>query len=561
MKGAQIGGTEVGNNWVGYVIDHSPAPMMLVQPTADMAKRNSRQRIAPLIEESDRLRDKVKDPKSRDSGNTVLMKEFPGGLLIMTGANSGPGLRSLPARFLFLDEVDGYPHDVDGEGDPVALAEARSRTFSRRKIFLCSTPTISGRSRIEAEFERTDQRYYYVPCPRCGEMQSLKWKQIKWEKGEPLGAWYECEVCNDRIENWEKTKMLEAGEWRGHAKTEDPKTVGFHISSLYSPVGWLDWGECAQEWVKTKDSQERLRGFINTILGETWKEQGEAPDWKRLYERRLPYKIGTLPEKVLFLTCGADVQKDRIELEIVGWGRNKISYSIDYRVFMGDTSSISGEPWQKFAETIHESFRTANGIDIPIRMTAVDSGYNTQTVYSWVRQFSVTKVIAVKGSDTQGTPVGIPRAVDVTVRGKKFRKGLKAFTIGVNILKSELYGWLRLNSPDVGQPEPPGFCHFPEYGEDYFKMLTAEQMVLKKLRGFSKAEWQKVRDRNEALDARIYARAAATVCGMDRYKDDHWTTLESDLGIKIDKENKENFQNFPNNVKKGTIRRRKASYL
>ena len=531
---------------------------MSVSPTLDLARRSSKQRIAPLIEECPRLRDKVKDHKSRDSGNTILMKEFPGGLLILSGANSSPGLRSLPCRFIFADEIDAYVKDCDGEGDPITLVEARARTFSRRKIFLVSTPTIAGRSNIEAEFDLTDKRYFYLPCPRCGEMQTLKWAQVKWEKDAPLDAWYQCEECQGKIENWEKTKMLEAGEWRATVKDTNPRTAGFHLSSLYSPVGWFGWGDIANEWIKSKSIPEKLRGFINTVLGETWKDRGEAPDWKRLYERRQTYKIGTLPEGVLFITSGADIQKDRIEVEIVGWCRDKVSYSIDYRVFMGDTSSINSASWRQLTDLVYETFTSASGLEVPIKMLGVDSGYNTQIVYAWARQFQITKVATLKGIETQSTAIGIPRAVDVTSRGKRYRRGLKVFTIGVNMIKAELYGWLRQPSPDEGQPDPHGYCYFPEYGEEYFKQLTAEEMVAKTVRGYKRYQWIKTRDRNEVLDCRVMSRAVATICGMDRYKDEHWRKLEMELGVKTPEKSDDIMKS---KGKKVTIKRKRSSYL
>src|SRR6202163_4250765 len=231
MKGAQVGGTEGGNNWIGYVVHQAPGPMLSVQPTVEMAKRNSKQRIDSLIEESDVLRELVSDPRARDSGNTMLAKEFPGGILVMTGANSAVGLRSMAARYLFCDEVDAYPTDVDGEGDPVNLALARTRTFARRKIFMISTPKITGRSRIEACFENSDQRHYWVPCPNCNEFQILKFPQVRWPKDEPEKAVYVCEHCEGEIENHETHWMLVEGEWRAAAPGPG-KAAGFHLSSL-----------------------------------------------------------------------------------------------------------------------------------------------------------------------------------------------------------------------------------------------------------------------------------------------------------------------------------------
>jgi phage terminase large subunit GpA-like protein len=233
----------------------------------------------------------------------VLSKEFPGGILVMTGANSAVGLRSMPVRFLFLDEVDAYPPSADDEGDPVALAKARTRTFSwRRKVFLASTPTIKGLSRIEREYKASDQRRYFVPCPHCGSYQYLRFERLRWEKGKPETAAYHCEGCEQPIAEHHKTRMLAEGEWRPTATPVDPLSIGFHLSSLYSPVGWLSWERSAREWEVCQASDEAKRSFINTVLGDTWAETGEAPDWQ-LFERREDFRRGTVPAGGLFLTA------------------------------------------------------------------------------------------------------------------------------------------------------------------------------------------------------------------------------------------------------------------
>ena len=271
MKGAQIGGSETGNNWIGYVIHHAPGPMMAVAPTVEMAKRNSKQRIDPLIEESAILRELIAPARSRDSGNTILAKEFRGGTLVLTGANSAVGLRSMPVRYLFLDEVDGYPVDVEGEGSAIALAEARTRTFARRKIFIVSTPTIAGASAIEREYEASDQRRYFVPCPHCGHRQWLRFEQLRWEKGSPATAAYVCEACAAPIAEHHKTGMLEQGEWRALAPENGSRTAGFHLSSLYSPVGWRSWRDIAAAWESAVSQQSgsaaAIKTFKNTELG------------------------------------------------------------------------------------------------------------------------------------------------------------------------------------------------------------------------------------------------------------------------------------------------------
>jgi phage terminase large subunit GpA-like protein len=534
MKGAQIGGTECGNNWIGYVIHQAPGPMMAVQPTVEMAKRNSKQRIDPLVEESDVLRKLVHDPRSRDSGNTVLSKEFPGGVLVMTGANSAVGLRSMAARYLFLDEIDGYPGDVDGEGDPINLALARTRTFSRRKVFLVSTPKITGMSRIEAAYEESDKRQYVVPCPVCREFQVLKFPQLRWPKGEPDKAVYVCEHCGQQIANHQKQWMLPRGQWRATAKG-DGKTAGFHLSSLYSPVGWFSWGEAAKQFEQAQKNPSLLQVFVNTVLGDTWTLLGEAPDWKKLYDRREQYRIGLVPRGGIFVTVGADVQRDRIEVEVVAWGRGKESWSIDYRVFEGDTSR--GLVWEKLTGLLNETFTTIGGLELPIIQLAVDSGYATTEVYEWARRQG-NRVLVVKGDSRAPAILGSASPIDVGPLGVKLRHGVKVWPVNSGMAKEELYRWLRLERPtdedlEQGVSHPPGYCHFPRYSEEYFKQITAEQLVAKLVKGYRKLEWQKMRERNEALDCRVYARAAAARVGLDRFQEKHWKIVAERMGIPL----------------------------
>ncbi len=527
MKGAQIGGTECGNNWIGYVIHQAPGPMMAVQPTVEMAKRNSKRRIDPLIEESEALRALVSDPRSRDSGNTVLSKEFPGGVLVMTGANSAVGLRSMAARYLFLDEVDGYPGDVEGEGDPVNLAAARTRTFARRKIFLVSTPKITGMSRIEAAFEESDQRRYWVPCPVCREFQTLKFAQLRWPKGQTERAVYVCEHCGQEIQNHQKQWMLPRGEWRKGA-AGDGRTAGFHLSSLYSPVGWFAWADAAKQFEQAQKNPALLQVFVNTVLGETWTLLGEAPEWQKLYDRREAYKIGCVPGGGLFLTAGADVQKDRIEVEIVAWGRGKESWSVDYRVFEGDTSRP--QVWEKLTGLLNETFPAASGLELPILQLAIDSGFATTEVYQWARKQG-GRVLVIKGDSRAPALLSAASPVDVGPAGSKIKRGVRVWPVNSGMAKEELYRWLRLERPtdedlERGVPFPAGYCHFPKYSEEYFKQLTAEQLVTKLVKGYRRHEWQKMRERNEALDCRVYARAAAARVGVDRFQEKHWAEFE-----------------------------------
>jgi phage terminase large subunit GpA-like protein len=516
---------------MGYIIHQAPGPMMSVQPTVEMAKRNSKQRIDPLIEESEVLRKLVRDPRSRDSGNTVLSKDFPGGVLVMTGANSAVGLRSMAARYLFLDEVDAYPGDVEGEGDPITLAMARTRTFARRKVFLVSTPKITGMSRIESAYEESDQRKYWVPCPTCREFQILKFAQLRWPKGDPQSAVYICEHCGQEIRNHQKQSMLARGEWRAGAKG-DGRTAGFHISSLYSPVGWFSWGDAAKQFEQAQKNPALLQVFVNTVLGETWTLLGEAPEWQKLYDRREDYKVGLVPRGGLFLTAGADVQKDRIEVEIAAWGRGKESWSVDYRVFEGDTSRAA--VWEKLTGLLNESFTTESGLELPIMQLAVDSGFATIEVYQWARRQG-GRVLVIKGDSRTPSLIGSASPVEVGPMGAKLKRGVRVWPVNSGMAKEELYRWLRQDRPtdeDVakGIPFPSGYCHFPRYSEEYFKQITAEQLVTKIVKGYRRHEWQKMRERNEALDCRVYARAAAGRVGIDRFQEKHWGDLERRVG-------------------------------
>jgi phage terminase large subunit GpA-like protein len=534
MKGAQVGGTEAGLNWLGYVIDRSPAPTMLVWPTEQDIKSNVRVRMDPFFESTPCVGRKIGDAQGpKDGANNTFLKEFPGGFLAFAASNSTASLRSKPVCNLMLDEVDEYPGNANQQGDPVTLAEARTRTFGgRRKILAISTPTVQGASRIERLYETTDMRRYYVPCPFCGVYQVLVWEQMRHEQGRPDIAWYECAHCAGKIENHHKVDMLPRGEWRPEKEASMPRRIGFHLSALYSPVGMLSWSTCMSDYHEALGDAQKLRAWTNTVLGESYAEKGERPDWERLYYRRGGYELGTVPDGVLIITAGIDVQKDRIEVEVVGWGRGKTSWSIDYRVFPGDTADLHGEAWNGLRDLMSASYPHPTGVLMPIQCAAIDSGYATTTVYNWAREYNAPKVVVVKGEDSRQQPVGQPGHVDVTLAsGRRVRRALKRYPVGVSLLKHELYGWLRMDKPEGSQP-PPGYLHFPEYGEEYFKQLTAETYVVHEKRGShrQRGEWKKTRERNEALDCRIYARAAAAILRIDMFRGPDWDRLELAIG-------------------------------
>lgn len=525
MKGVQLGFTEGGLNVVGCFIDLSPCPIMYVMPTLDMAKAISESRIDAMVENSESLSRKIRPARERDSSNTKLKKQYPGGILVLAGANSAASLRSRPVKVLVLDEVDGYPVNVDNEGSPISLAVKRTSTFgTQRKIYKLSTPTVTGKSVIEAEFENSDQRYYFVPCPHCGAIQHLKWTQMRWEKGQPETAKYECEHCNELIEERYKTRMLADGKWIP-TKPENikPTKKGYHINSLYSPLGWLSWADIVDDYEKALKDVNLMQVFVNTILGETWKEMGEAPEWEHIFNRRENYKHNVVPNDVVLLTAGVDVQGNRLELEIVGWCQGKRSYSIDYRQIHGNTTDV--ETWKQLLAIKNETFVREDGQGMQIRLMAVDSGFNTQSVYNFCREFGGTQIIPIKGKDKQPIIAQTPTQVDTMKNGKKVGS-VKLWSVGVGIVKSELYGWLRLQKNDDGVA-PDGYCHFPEYGPNYFKGLVAEQLQFRVVKGFRVYEWVKHFERNEPLDCRVYARAAAYIVGIDRWRPERWETEKS----------------------------------
>lgn len=403
----------------------------------------------------------------------------------------------------------------------------RTATFARRKIFLVSTPTIQGLSQIERQYEASDQRHFYVPCPYCGELQTLIWPQIQFD--DVNGAYYSCLHCHKRIDEFHKTDMLKHGEWR--ATYPDRPVAGFHLSSLYSPVGWFSWQHAVDNFRQAQTASSRANGesllkvWVNTTLGEPWVDRGECPEWERLFERAEDYPRGTVPAGACVLTAGVDVQKDRLECEIVGWGPQKESWSIDHIVI--PESPTSPKAWKRLTEVLEKIYPFENSdYGLNISMMAVDTGYSTQEVYNWVRQQNPYKVIAVKGVDKVLIPLGAPTRVDVTVGGRKLSRGVKLWPVGVSLLKSELYAWLKLTRSEEGEC-PPGYAHFPKYSPEFFKQLTAEQLVTKMVKGAAKREWQKLRERNEALDCRVYARAATLALGMDRWSESQWAKLQA----------------------------------
>ena len=490
MKSAQVGATEILLNVIGYYIDQDPSPMLVMQPTLQMGQAFSKDRLSTMIRDSEKIRNCVKDPRSRDSGNTVLSKKFAGGNLTITGSNSASSLASRPIRVVLADEVDRYEASAGSEGDPISLATKRTTTFWNKKIYLCSTPTIKGLSRIETAFEESDKRYYHVPCPECNHKQVLKWKNVVWEENKPETAAYACSECGSLINEAKKQWMLKHGEWIASASKSN--TAGFHISELYSV--WSTWADMAKNFLEARKQPEMLKTWINTALGESWEEQGETIEHEELLERRLNYDSDTIPEDVLVLTAGVDTQKDRLELQMVGWGANYESWVIEYKIFWGDPNADN--VWQELDNYLKKRFKTESGRVLTISCTCIDSGgHHTNQVYQFTKPRQGRRVFAVKGLSTAGKPI----ANRPTFVGKN-----KAVLYGIGVDSAKEAIFARLSS----EPAYTTLHFCSDLDEEYFKQLTAEKRVTKFVKGRKSLIWKQIRPRNEALDTLVYNFAA-----------------------------------------------------
>ena len=523
-SGTQLGKSECCNNWIGYSIEHNPGPLLLVQPTLDLAKRYSKQRIAALIESTPVLRGKVQPARARDSGNTLLEKEFDGGILVIAGANSAAGLRSMPARDLLFDEVDAYPMTIDDEGDPISLAEKRQDTFTRRKRLKTSTCTIKGESRIEQAYQASDRRRYWVPCPHCGEHQVLQWANLKWTDGDPETAAYACAHCGAMIAETNKPAMLANGEWR--AEAPGARTRGYWLNSLYSPLGWLSWAAIVREFLEAKVAADQgdptlLQVWTNTRLAETWELQGNRIAEHDVQKRAEPYGLRTIPRGVLLLTASVDVQGDRLELMLLGWGRDQECWIVDYAKLYGDPADEV--VWQQLDELLKTPLRNAFGIDLRVLCCAIDhGGHHSTQVETFTRARAGRHIIAVKGQSQPDKPIlGKPSERDTSWHGKKVRSGARVWPVGSDSGKYVLYQRLGLTQPG------PGYIHTSiELDDEFYKGLTAEQLVTRYVKGRPRSEWTlKKGQRNEPLDLWVYGFAALAYTGWTRRKDHEWQAL------------------------------------
>lgn len=532
IKGTQLGFTQAALNVCGHTIDIDPAPMMYLLPTIEVAKRHSRSKVKSMIAHTPRLRSKVPEAKEKDSGNTMLMKEFPGGYLVIAGANSAASLRNLSVKKLILDEVDAYNADLEKEGDTCSIAMKRTDAFGdTKKIMMISTPTIKGASKSETEFLNSDQRHYHVPCPHCGHRQALVkdgFEVIETEAHEVIAVYYRCTTCAGTIEEHHKTKMLAEGLWvpynPGHRRR------GYKLPSWYSPMGFLSWIDLWQEYVDAKRSgdMEQMKTWKNTRAAETWDEQARPDIDESAFTDRCEAYAGSaenpLPMPCLVLTAAVDNQKDRIEVEVKGHGLHNETWTVDYRIIPGAfdeqqtqddlTTYISTSRWQH-----------ASGAHLGIELTLFDSGgHYTQQVYDYCRANRKLRIFSSKGSQFTGKPL-----VEKASRQKKAGKATRLdYIVGPDTAKRTVFNRLQIPARALTDyPESglfaaltdqeiivnPNYMHFNQTCDaEYFRQIVAERLVEKRRSGKTVQVYEQIGNRaNEALDLNCLNLAAIRV--------------------------------------------------
>jgi len=459
IKGTQLGWTTIGENLLFMVAHLYPAPCLVLLPTLDLLKRFSQNRISPALKEMQCLKSKIAPPRKRDSGNTVDTKRFPGGFWRFATSNSAPALRSDPIRFLILDDRDGFDIDVNGEGEPGNIAKRRTDTFARsKKIYENSTPTDKQTSRILRSWEISSQAEYYIPCPICSKhfkMGKSNWEQMKFKISsdgtiDPTSVYWECEHCKGAIHEHHKTEILRQGYWLHSYPTRPIK--GFKLPSLYSPIGWLSWVQVCQEYIEAvadlkAHDPSAMKTWENTRMAEAWEEKLKGAEAMGLYNRREDYGP-TVPMGGLVLTAAVDVQDDRLEVGVIAWGKGYENWGIDYQTLEGST--VKREVWAKLHEYLQKRFEHESGIKLKIQMTAIDSGYNTEEVYSFCGPRRATGVIAVKGA----TPTSVA-ALPIVGPPKEADYGAIRYPVGTNAAKDAWARWLTVT--EAG----PKACHFP----------------------------------------------------------------------------------------------------
>lgn len=505
MLGVQLGKTEVLLNRIGKNIHHDPAPMMFAFPDDDAIRDFSKDRILPMLENCEPLRKKVIDRKKKTAKeSTIKSKRFTGGYLAMVTARSPVSFRSRPIRDLYMDEVDAMPQSCGKEGCPIDLATRRTTNFPDRKIALASSPGNDGESKIAPEYEASDQRKLYCPCPHCEEEQVIEWENVRWESEKDANgktvhkaetAHLVCIHCGSLLDEVERVRMVRAGRWV--ASKPFKGVAGFHMSSLCSLMTTL--AIIVQEFIDAQDDPQKLKVFTNTRLAQVWIEKGQEVKSDRLYDRREEY-AATVPMGAYVLTAGVDVQDDRIEVTIDGWGDDEENWVIDHLVLWGNPSHP--QVWDELDSLLSSTWEHESGIQLSISVSCIDSaGHKTNMVYDYCSGREALRQFAIIGRDGEGRPaISAPSEK----RYGTEERPVKLFIVGVDGVKALLYTrFLEKTEPGAG------YTHFPAHlSEEYFKQLTSEKLVKTYEKGVKKTVWKPIRPRNEALDCKVYSYAA-----------------------------------------------------
>lgn len=516
MKPSQVSATELILNAIGHSMMIDPGPSAIVQPTLSAARQFVLRRLDPMLESTPEL-DAMLGPRKQNSDNSLSYKAFPGGFLKIANASSPSELASDPLRYTYADEVDRWEGDVGGEGDPVQLLRARTITFGQRRRFLAvSTPVWEGKSRIQALYLEGDQRRYYQPCPHCEELFVIEWETIEWGNEEKTEAVSHCTECGGQITEADRPKMLASGKWRPTA--EAPKGFrSYLIDGVMSP--WQLWADMlrAVEEAVASGSLDRLRVVVNTIIGRPFRGgEREALEWQTLYDRRGQGRRGIVPASASVLVAGADVQADRIEVEVLALSEGWRQHTVDYVVLPGDPTQ--SQVWEDLGKLLERQW-PVEGADEPMTILrmGLDTGYRTHHAYMFARRHGIHRVMAIKGTGYRSDVIGRPTANDIDGPAGRIPNGVYVWPVGGDLIKDMLHHWLRLRWDNL-EEMPEGWCSWPDLDQEYFEQLCAEQRVQ---RGKT-WEWEKVRARNEALDCRVYALAAAYACGVNRWTPHEW---------------------------------------
>lgn len=537
--------TELMINTALYYIHQEPSPIMYIAPKKETAEAWSKERFMKSINTTPVTKE-IFSNNRRGEGNTILQKQFAGGQISIVSARNPTDLAMRACRIMLFDEVDKYPINAGsgdggegGEGDPISIAWGRATTYGKRakKIVACS-PTVEGRSRVHQEYLASDQREFYQPCPHCNHAEPLDWfkhviipENSVTKELDASRAAIVCVNCGTEWTEGDRLKSIRNGYWVAK-KPDITHHHGYKVSSLASPFTPIRM--LAQEYAKAIGNPQALKAFVNTRLADVYQEKGEVPDWERLYERREAYAHGTVPDGGLLIVAGIDVQKDYLIYEVVAYGRKKRSWSIDIGTIDGHISEDrTKEELSKFLET---RYLNSQGNYVGIELALIDSSNDTQEVYSTVYKINTPRLRAIKGVASLTTIVGNPKPVQININGIRKDGGVKMYPLGVSVIKEQFYKWLMLSRPTdeaiaEGATYPTGYCHFPEWGEDYFKQITAEILVDKSdNKGYLVREWKRIRDHNHFLDCRVYARAASAMLGIDRFSENEWLERESRYG-------------------------------